>query len=353
MKQGTGNINYSLNKNDFYKIIVGGLVFFIPFYYILVLISFLYLFTIRFSKYYFSNRNEKYRNDIDIVHYFKSITYSSPFDILNINFENKGNDKYVGLSNISYLILIVSYVITFLIILQGIIRSFLYSIYSNIIQINNNNNPYNNPNTVTKTNINSYSNSLLNYIYTISLSFIFLIPFSISYIINFFHFDNYNIKHTKWFDYVILFIILFPLIFLLISYSTFQNKLSILPNLNNYLESEDYPFITFLINNFNLKIYSILPFLFIIFIYCCYKMIFTDFNYTFKKSLLVYFILFIIIFLFIPFVIFFFSLSLVFTPKKNNLKENDESDIIQNIQKYGISSLYDLLVKYNYPCFPK
>lgn len=342
--QGTGNINYSLNKNDFYKIIVGSLLFFIPFYYILVFISIIYLFTIKFTKY--SN------NDIDIEHYFKSITYNSPFNILNIKYSTKNNDKYVGLSNISYIILIVSYIITLILIINGIIKSLLYSIYSNIIQVNNNNNPYNNPNTVTKTNISSYTNSLSNYFSIISLSIVFLIPFVISYIIKFLNFDNYNIKHTKWFNYIILFLIFSPILITIISHTAFYNKLSILPNLNVYLESGDYPFVDFIISNFNLKIYTIIPFLFIIFVYCYYKMLFVNYNYSFKKSIFIYFILFFFIFIFVPYVLFFFSLSLIFS-NKDNIYENTEESIIDNIRKNGISSLYDLLVKYNYPCFLK
>ena len=46
----TGNINYSLNKNDFYKIISGCLIGFLPFYYIVTIISIIYIYTIRYGK---------------------------------------------------------------------------------------------------------------------------------------------------------------------------------------------------------------------------------------------------------------------------------------------------------------
>lgn len=356
-QQNIGNINYSLNKNDFYKIIIGGLAFFIPFYYILTLLSSLFLINIRFMKYYFSNRNSKYSTNTNIKHYFQSITENSPFNILNIKYNTKGNDKYIGLSDSSYIILIISYVITLLILLQGIIKSLLYSIYSSIIQVNNNNNPYNNANTISKTNISPYSSSLSNYTSIIFLAFVFLVPFSLSFIIKRFNYDIYNIKHTKWLEYLILFILFFPIISIIIFYSAFINKLSILPNLKHYLDSHDFSFVDFISDNFNLRIYSIIPFLFIIFIYCYYTMIHADFNYSFRRSLIIYLILFLIIFIIIPFVIFFFSINLLFNNKHINEKINnintDETDIIENIKHNGISSLYDLLVKYNYPCFPK
>ena len=39
----TGNINYSLNKNDFYKIIFGNTFYYIPHYFVLFLFYVLYL----------------------------------------------------------------------------------------------------------------------------------------------------------------------------------------------------------------------------------------------------------------------------------------------------------------------
>ena len=36
-----------------------------------------------------------------------------------------------------------------------------------------------------------------------------------------------------------------------------------------------------------------------------------------------------------------------------NNKKNADSDVVNDIQTNGINSLYELLVKYNYPCFVK
>jgi hypothetical protein len=94
MPQGTGNINYSLDKNSFYQIIISSILYFIPFYYILVTISLIYLFTIRFSQYYFSDRENKYKKDEDVEHFFKSITFNSPFNILSLNYEKNQENKY-------------------------------------------------------------------------------------------------------------------------------------------------------------------------------------------------------------------------------------------------------------------
>lgn len=47
----------------------------------------------------------------------------------------------------------------------------------------------------------------------------------------------------------------------------------------------------------------------------------------------------------------FFGLASVLNNK--NINDNSEDEIIKNITNNGISGLYDLLVKYNYPCFIK
>jgi hypothetical protein len=47
--QGTGNINYSLNKSDFSKILINNTFTFVPFYFILVILSIAYLFKIKYS----------------------------------------------------------------------------------------------------------------------------------------------------------------------------------------------------------------------------------------------------------------------------------------------------------------
>jgi hypothetical protein len=63
----TGNLNYSLNKNDFYKIILGCSLSFIPFYFFLITSSSIYLYYIRYSKYTFPNKKPPYQINKDIV----------------------------------------------------------------------------------------------------------------------------------------------------------------------------------------------------------------------------------------------------------------------------------------------
>jgi hypothetical protein len=345
-----GNINYSLDKNDFYKIITGSVSYFIPYYYVLTFILLIYLYTIRFKKYIFSDRNKNYQLEEDTIHFFKSITYNSPFGILQLLEKKKDEDGYVGLTNTSYIYLVISYVISYIIILEGLIRNFIYNVYASVIQANSNNNPYNNFNCINKTNINSVLDVSGNYWAIISLSLIFLVPFLIPFAISFFKFDNYDIKHSSWFQYLILYLIFFPIIMMFLSKVAFYKKLEIFNGLNKYIQPKDNSFIDYIRNNFNFKMNTVLLFLFIIFIYTIYTLIYADFNFDIKHRTIAYILIFIVLFVFIPIFIVFFTISIIFNNKYDG---NFNGDVIKNIQEKGVSSLYDLLVKYNYPCFIK
>lgn len=349
--QNIGNINYSLNKNDFYKVISGCTISLIPFYYIVVFISMFYLFRIRMQKYYFSYKKKEYRTDEDTLHYFKSITFNSPFKIVNLYEETKHDDIFIGLTSNSYLIIIICYIISLIFILEGLMRNLIYSFYANIIQLNSNNNPYNNINCITKINQNPNNEISANYSAISSLSINYLFPFLIALFIYIFKFDNYDIKHSDWFNYLILFLIFYPFLIIILSRATFFKKLQIFPDLNKYLDVNDGYFVKKIQEDFNFNISSFIIFIIIILIYCFYTIVYCDIRYEIKKRIIVYIIIGLIIFILLPIFILFFALSSVLNNK--NITDTSELDIINNIRNNGLSGLYDLLVKYNYPCFVK
>ena len=47
------------------------------------------------------------------------------------------------------------------------------------------------------------------------------------------------------------------------------------------------------------------------------------------------------------------AISTVYNIFKKDNVDGTESEIISNIEKYGCQSIYDIIVKYNYPCFKK
>jgi hypothetical protein len=350
----TGNLNYSLNKNDFYKIILGCSLSFIPFYFFLITSSSIYLYYIRYSQYTFPNKKPPYQINKDISHYIKSLTYNSPFNILTLSedFKKGTQDKFIGLSKHSYLCIIITYTITILILLEGLLRNFLYSVYVNIIQVNPLNNPFNNPNCINKSNDNQYVSISTNYVAITFLNVIFFFPFIIHILINFIKFDNYDIKHNKWFSYIILFLVFYPFIIIIISKISFYKKLQIFPNLYKFLDKKDFPFVESISNNFNFEFISIGIFLFILIVFSFYTFIYNNFKESnMIVKIIIYVIIFLIIGVFIPVFITFLALSLLFN---NNYKTNiNNNNFIEQLQNNGVESLYDLLVKYNYPCFFK
>lgn len=456
MSSNTGNINYSLNKNNVYKVLVGCVSYFIPHYFVLIIISILYIFRIRYQQYYFDDRDEDKKEDRDVLHFFDSITKGSPFNILSIVKEfkdiedtedtkdsnikenikvnkygdniynknkkqeykgekylnqtkekidstlkpignyldktvgkkiepalqslkkfaeytgmkkknkneikeqkggaNKNGENYVGLSSYSYYLVIASYIISLIIILEGLLRNFIFSVYVNMVQINSNNNPYNNTYCIQKIRDNPILLSTANYTGILSLSYIFLIPFILPFLISFLKFDNYDIKHNSWFKYIVLFFVFYPIFFILLSKAVLYKKLEIFPALNKFLTQKDYPFTTFLQDNFSFKVSTILVFLFIILVYSYYKLVYADLKCsTLKSKIITYVLIFLLIFVFLPIFLIFFSFSFLFLNKEKVDPNISTIDSIQNEinNNQSINSLYELLVKYNYPCFMK
>jgi hypothetical protein len=339
----TGNLDYSLNKDSFYKIIKDSIHQYIRYYLILIIISVIYIGTIKYKQYIFGDRK-----DDDIMHYFKSITYNSPFHILNLSQEK--NSVFMGLTKTSYIFIIVTYIITSLLILEGLLRNFLYSIYVRIIQVNSNNNPYNNVNCISKINENPNVSVRINYIAIIAISINFLVPFIIPYLLGFLKFDNYDIKHTIWIRYVILYFIFYPFIMIIVLKGTFFKKLEVFSGIDKFIETKDYGFVQFIKNNFNYYIFTIIPFLFIIFVFCYYVFIYTESKYDFNKKIKIYFIIFFILFIFFPLFLVFFILSNLFN---NNFKNDSTGNTFEDINNNSVTDIYTLLVKYNYPCFIK
>jgi len=351
--QGSGSINYSLNKNDFYNILYRNTFFFLLFYYILKILLIIYFFFIRYQQYNFSDILEDYKKKKHLDLFFKSITQNMPFNILEYSKNSNDNNEkqYVGLSNNSYIFIIICYGITYFLILQGLIKNYLYSIYVNIIQVNNNNNPYNNPNCVSKISKNSYVSFFSNYNGIISMALIFLLPISIPYLIRFLNFDAYSIAKNVWFSYVILFLILSPLLITIIYRVTFYKKLDIFNDLIPYLEQKDIKIVEEIKNNFNFNFSIVYIFLFIIVFYCLYNFVYINYKLDLEKMGYTLLVIIFILFLFIPGFLICNGLTILFT---NNYSENiNRENIIENIRKNGVSSLYEILVKYNYPCFLK
>lgn len=83
--------------------------------------------------------------------------------------------------------------------------------------------------------------------------------------------------------------------------------------------------------------------------YSYYSLVYIDYKYSNTIRIIMYIVIGILVFAFIPLFLIFLALSILTT---TNYK-GPVNDYVEDIQRNGVSSLYELLVKYNYPCFLK
>lgn len=337
-------LNFNFNKTALTKEIVSKSLIFYPYYLIITLISFVYLFSLQYQRYIFTKSTNDQNVKEDIPHYFNSISLGSPLNLINT--DNRKNGFY-GLSQYSYIFLILIYAISYLYLLEALCRNFILSVITSLIQYNDQNNPYENPNCLTKTNKNPNIDIYANYQVIIGISIFFLIPFCISYILYLLDFDNYDIKHSAWLPYVIFIILLIPFILIMNIKFTTPEKVAIFPGIKNYLNDKDDSFIDFLTGTFNINFNSVYIYLLILLIFTTLLVIYFNYNKLISKNIMIVVIVFILL-IFIPLILILISLGTVLGETKN-VYGNDDN--IEEIREKGIGSLYQLIVKYNYPCF--
>jgi hypothetical protein len=345
--QGTGNINYSFDISNIYNTIKSHKSFLFN-YYLSIFISLIYLYTIRVKKYIYKNDNYE---DYNIESYFKTITLGFPNDIMKAEpIKSKNNDdkgSYYGLTKKSYIVIIVLYVISILIIISEYSKNSLFNILATFIQLVENNNPYNNPNMVSKSKKNHNIEYATNNSKIFGLLLIFFVPFLIPYFLKLFGYDNYDIKKNMFAGISVCILLLFPFIFVLFSKVILGKHLDLLDGVNKYVETKDIPYINKirdLYKNNSLLIYALI---FIILVYVYYLILHLDIDGNgWKKCGFIFFILLF----FIPFILIYNNLQIIFSNFSN------EKFNFNNIQKYlknGCNNLLGLIIKYNYSCIKK
>lgn len=337
-------LNFNFNKTALTKEIVTKTLIFYPYYLITTLISLSYIFSLQYQRYiFFKSTNDQSIHE-NIPHYFNSISFSSPLNLINTD---KRKNSFYGLSQFSYIFLILVYVLAYLYLIEALCRNLILSILTSLIQYNKENNPYDNSSCLIKTEKNPNVEIYANYQIVISISLFFLIPFSITYILYLLDFDNYDIKHSTWMPYLIFAILLIPFILIMNIKFTTPEKVAIFPGIKNYLNNKDDSFIDFITNTFNINYNSVYIYLLILLIFTILLIIYFNFNKLINKKIATIFIILIFL-VFIPLILVSISLGTVLG-ETTNVYGNDDN--IDAIRKYGIGSLYQLIVKYNYPCF--
>jgi hypothetical protein len=227
-------------------------------------------------------------------------------------------------------------------------QNHLFSIFLAIIQANPKNNPYNNPNMVTKMEVNAIYDTAKNYSMIGSFYLIFLVPFAVPQIMKLFSIDNFDIKKNRWFGIFIFFLLFFPFFFTFIARPSIS-KLNIIKNLDGYIEQKDTPYIDKVSGLFSSNFYSLSLYLFIVFIFVYLHIIYREYSDN-EYSMLKYGVIIFLLFILIPLLLIFFNLSILF---KNFGSDDYTKDIESYIKNNGIQNVFSLLVKYNYPCFEK
>ena len=348
--QGVGNINYSFDISNIYNTIKSHKTFLFN-YYLSIFISLIYLYTIRVKKYIYKDDNYE---DYTIEDYFKTITLGFPYDTMKaepmksiLNDNNGGKPVYYGLTKQSYIVIIVLYVITLLIIINEYCKSSLFNILTTFIQLVENNNPYNNPNMVSKTKNDHNKEYALNNSKIFGLLLIFFVPFLIPYFLKLFGFDNYDVKKNIFAGFGVCVLLLFPFIFILFSKVILGKHLDLLNGIDKYVETKDIPYINKLTVLYKSKSLIKFFFIFIILVYVYYLILHLAIDGGGWKK---YGFIFFILILFIPIILIYDNLEIIFSNFSN------EKFNLNNIEKYfkdGCNNLLGLIIKYNYSCIKK
>ncbi len=382
--QGSGNIDYSFDKTKYYKIINDNVSTFSGYYIIIIFICFFFI-TGSFifdgqslSRYISKEKNntgeliEHVENKIYL--HFKQFCFESPYNIIEMekegieienNNEDNNNDNnkdkkkstgtFIGFTQKSYIFLIITNLIGVFILLEALVKNLMSSIIVNFVQENKQNNPYNNSNCIIKIDESPDSYIKGNYRKLMGLSYLFLIPCLIPFVLKFLNLDLYDIKKTKWIKYYIFISLIIPTIILIIYRLTGHKSITIFSTIDKFIQDKDINYINFMKQMFNLKFFIILIFLFIFIMFMCLYWIYGSVNKN-VSGYTKYFYYFIIIFtmyFLIPSILSSNAISTLYNVYKDNNIDKNEIDAIRSIEKDGAQSLYDLIVKYNYPCFKK
>ena len=374
--QGIGNINYSFDKKKYREIISKNIFIFEKYYIITMFISFFFLtgsFILNgtaLSEYKKTDEDDENREYIDrkALIYFSEFCLGSPFKLFEYHEdgileklteeeieEEKNPITYIGFTQNSYILLIITNLIGIFILIEALLKNLMSSIIVNYVQVNKENNPYKNPNCITKIDEEPIYYINKNYSRLTSLSFLFIIPFLTPFFLKFINLDRYDIKKTQWIKYYIFLSLIFPTVILLVYRLTGHSSITLFDTIDKFIQNKDKEYINFMKQMFNLKFFIIFTFLFIFIIFLCLQWIYGSINKTVTgyTKYFYYFIVIVSIYFVIPAILSTNAVSTLYNVFKENNIDKSESETIKNLETKGVQSLYDLIVKYNYPCFKK
>lgn len=375
--QGSGNIDYSFDKTKYYKIINDNIFTFKEYYIIIVFICFFFMtgsfifdgqsFTRYISHVKNNEGNETENIDRNMFIYFDQFCLGSPYNLISMHKDGikemiiEDEDEkpvdpgtFIGFKQNTYLFLFITNLVGVFILLEALVKNLMASIIVNFIQENKQNNPYNNSNCITKIDERPDSYIKGNYRKLMGLSYLFIIPFFTPFLLRFLSMDRYDINKTVWIRYYIFISLIIPTIVLVIYRFTGHESITIFDTIDKFIQKKDKGYIDFMKQMFNLKFFIIFMFLFIFIVFLSLHWTYGSINKNISGyKYFYYFVIIFSIYIIIPAILSSNAVSTLFNVYKDNNINKSEGDTIKAIEGKGAQSLYDLIIKYNYPCFKK
>ena len=375
--QGSGNIDYSFDKTKYYKIINDNISTFKEYYIIIVFICFFFMtgsfifdgqsFTRYISHVKNNEGNETENIDRNMFIYFDQFCLGSPYNLISMHKDGikemiiEDEDEkpvdpgtFIGFKQNTYLFLFITNLVGVFILLEALVKNLMASIIVNFIQENKQNNPYNNSNCITKIDERPDSYIKGNYRKLMGLSYLFIIPFFTPFLLRFLSMDRYDINKTVWIRYYIFISLIIPTIVLVIYRFTGHESITIFDTIDKFIQKKDKGYIDFMKQMFNLKFFIIFMFLFIFIVFLSLHWTYGSINKNISGyKYFYYFVIIFSIYIIIPAILSSNAVSTLFNVYKDNNINKSEGDTIKAIEGKGAQSLYDLIIKYNYPCFKK
>jgi len=296
-----------------------------------------------------------------------------------INSKNiEKHNVFLGLSGFTYLSMAITFTISLFLLLDGFLNTLIYFLFSSTVQINSDynippNNPTINGNCISKISFqdsvnnktagyniynpfNPYSSATYHFTSLTIMGYVFLIPFFTSIYFKIFKIDNYDLKKSKMIGFVLLFLMFYPVIFTTIGRLSYPRKFNMLNDLKKFIVPYDYSYVDYLNSSYSNKMLYIFMFLSIVFIYLYYY--FCHFMVLPNKTIFIT-IFIVLVFMLVPLLLVFIPFQIIFSekPQISNNRDIYHYNTIDKInyhisKKESVTNIYQLLIKYNYPCFP-
>lgn len=346
-KPNIGNETFSLNTDSFDGNLTGSNTKFFMYYVLITFIVFYFLFSMKIQTY-------KVKDYIDrlVENRFKDFSHSLFKNFQPIQLEYYQNHQSIGFSFSSYLFLTIFILIGYLLLLKKMIGTNIYQMFFGGIQINKNVNPYKNPRTVSKIDKSPVQDSYLLYTKYVMTSILFLIPLAIHSIIQMMDVTQRDVDKNPFIRILTFGSLILGTLSIIIQSIMDRKNIDVLLKGKQYVEERDEKIIDEMNKELSLQYYTFyMPIFILLFIFSIFGILYQEIH---QNSYLTYFSYFII-FIFVPLYSIFLANTILYKDYQDPklCKKGGYSSDIEEAVKRGVQNFYQVVVKYNFPCFYK